>query len=284
VAAALGCATLLGAGSAGAADDPASAPAPCNGVLVSDAAGDQLLFPTIAGGLTATASKGPDNTDIRKVFFNRVDGVLTANIQMTKLDKTYPSAAAPNNGVTWAVWFDVGDSTHYVKAVSDGMAITYKYGGYSVQDTAVLAEAGDTTGGFFEGDNGIVSIVVPAALVPAGAKLDAVSGRISFKKKDADNSYSADRAPDAAADDPSYTPVDCPKVEATATPTPEATAVAPVQQPAVSQTPAAQQPAPAAPAATKATSKKKACKKKAKKIKNKHKRAKALKRCKKLRK
>ena len=151
--------------------------------------------------------------------------MLTANIEITNLTKDYPAESRPNNAVTWAVWFTHGPDAliHYVKAVSNGTAITYKYGGYTVEDTAVLGEMGDTTGSFFEGPDGIVSIVVPAALVAPGESLTKVSARISFKKTDADNSYTADRAPDAAADDPGYTQVDCPAVEETPTPTPTAT-------------------------------------------------------------
>ena len=258
---------VVGATAAGA--DPVADTAPCNGVTVTDPAGDQLLFPTVVGGLTATATKGPDNTDIRRVWFNERNGVVTANMEITNLSKEYPAESRPNNGVQWAIWFDQGDITHYVKAVSNGTAISYKYGGYTIEDTAVLGEMGDTKGQFLEGPAGRVSIEIPAALgVKAGTALTGVSGRVAFKQKDSENSYSADRAPDAAGDDKSVTIASCP-AEATPTPTgsaEETPTPGTPEQPAQPGQPA-QQSAPAAtptptPAAKKPAPKKaKKCKK-----------------------
>ena len=138
------------------AQDAKPAPTSCAGVTITDPAGDQRLT-TGGGGL----GPGPANLDLQRVFFRFVPeggkNVLTANIEITKLDKTLPTGSS---SIAWHANWTLADVNYYVSArVTSGGATAYDYGTRSGAQTTSL---GETTGKIIEGDLGIVQIVVPA--------------------------------------------------------------------------------------------------------------------------
>jgi hypothetical protein len=140
---------------AGAEDKPA----PCAGYLLTDPAGDQAFDPT---GLGLSSSPAQDNTDITGLFFNFSGGKLTANIEISKLDMTLPSPSDAQGGIWYYVIYNYQDQVHFVRAANtDGSTLSYATGTIDT-DTGVYKTDGDTTGAFFPGDKGVVSIVVPA--------------------------------------------------------------------------------------------------------------------------
>ena len=268
-----------------AADDTT----PCAGITATDAKGDQAMYPAPFWPVTAPKSAGPENADVKRLWFNTRDGVTTAHIEIANLTKDVPAEAAPNGALTWSVWFKFDGLTYYVKAVSDGSAVKYKWGGYqyvvSGAGSFVLGENGDIKGSFQEGPNGVISLELPADLAAKpGSKLEGVSARVAFKKADGDVAYNLDRAPDAAADDKTATLAECPAADPAPVPSPVVDPPPAPPAPSPEAPAAAPAPAPAAPAApaSKPTPKKKkaTCASKVRKLKGKR-RAKAMKVCKK---
>jgi hypothetical protein len=143
------------AGSAGAQSTATPKP-DCSGNLISDPAGDQEGpegIPVIAAG---------PNLDITNVFF-RYDAdpdaksPLTANVQVTNLDKTVPTGAST---LSWTVEWTVGSIVYYVKASVDGSGAESYTGGVD-DPTNGLTEDLTTSGKFFPGSNGVIQIFVP---------------------------------------------------------------------------------------------------------------------------
>jgi hypothetical protein len=202
-------------------------PAPsCAGVAATDPNGDSVSDPI---GLGA-GSKGPDNLEITRIWFDRTGGKTTANIEVKKLSKAIISSG-PNkpSSISWYfVW--TTDADHFVSASSDGNAVTYGYGDLAANN---YSTTGDTTGQFFEGDQGVISIVIPADIGGAtGSKLDAPYATATEDINVVAGSLLStdDRAPDTDGGK-AWTVVDCPGggttgpsgptgPEATATPTP----------------------------------------------------------------
>src|SRR5688500_8825838 len=91
--AALGAAALVATGSANAADDVK--PTPCNGIFVTDKAGDQTTDPVPALGIPAATTTGEESLDVREVFFTSktsADGKpqMTAHMVISNLSKEMP--------------------------------------------------------------------------------------------------------------------------------------------------------------------------------------------------
>lgn len=278
------------------ADDPAGAP--CADVLITDVAGDQQIGPLIGGPPGGpTNTKAPDNMDIRQVFFNTktVDGktVTTANIVVTKLDKSVP-AELPTKRFSWFVDFDVTDGYTLVRAENDNGTITY----WAATVTTVATPNGPVSqisgqealkGTFVEGVDGVISIELPEKLAKVGGKLENVFATVSMRSDDENYvGYINDSAPDNGATGAKMqTNVECPaplKTEPTVDPgTTQAPAAQPPAQPGQqTQSSGGQQPQTQRPATRPASKKKQsvgACKRKAKKIRNAKKRKAAIKRC-----
>jgi hypothetical protein len=204
----LAAAALAAAGGpAGAAD-----PVPCAGMHLTDPAGDQT-YDTLgtADPVGAGADKGPDNLDITGVFFNLVDGKLTANIKITNLTLDIPSGGASQGGNWYYVHFKHGGKTQYVRAANTNGTvggITYAYG--NVDGNGIYTTEGQTTGTFGQGAGGVISIVVPPdiggkageTLAGVAAFADTIQGQDDFVGF---NNH-ADSAPDDGnASDPNGT-------------------------------------------------------------------------------
>jgi hypothetical protein len=211
-----------------AAGDPA--PTPCNGMFVKDPAGDQIIGPVTGGfplGGTPATSKGPDNLDIKGLFFNTVNGVTTANIQITNLDQSVPMEFLQGKFSYIVDFDDVGDIA-WVRAEVSADAVTYHM--VKRQTVGVVgANIGneDITGKFFPGPDGIVQIDLPPATFKPGLKLANVYAYTSQRTNDNFQvGYINDSAPDTGATAAkNYTITECPAPGAAgalpvATPTP----------------------------------------------------------------
>jgi hypothetical protein len=235
---------------AGVAAAPAHAvdavtPAPCAGVLLEDAAGDQSMSPDGFFGTGAGATKAPDNADITNAFFNYRAGkdgkkVLTANIQVTKLDKSIPSPQYSTGGLAWYAYYTFKGESRFVRAHNQtGDEVTYGYGVID-NDTGVFTTEGETQGAFFEGANGVVQIDMPAeAGGKLGDELGAVVARVDGFSGGPDDVSGINNAFDSAPDDagitppegPPYTVTECPAGAAAAAPNPQPASPAPFSSP-----------------------------------------------------
>ena len=157
---------------AAAIDDTKPAEA-CYGKLFSDKAGDNVRgHPAFAG------QDGSENLDLIDGFMKydaaKGDEASTVNIRVKNLTKDIPNGS---NALQWQMDY-VGKSgaLGWVRAQTDFSGlVTYDYGGQ--QDggaTTFNVRQGGTTGAFFEGADGIVQIVIPAALEPKGQVLKAM--------------------------------------------------------------------------------------------------------------
>jgi hypothetical protein len=169
-----GVAAVVAAVPAAAVDD--AKPAPCTAYLVTDKAGDSVVTPF--GVLPEHA--GPANSDITGLFLNYRAGkdgkkVLTANIEIAKLDMTIPSPQDSTGGLAYYAIYTSEGKVRFVRAHNQtGTAVTYGFGTID-PDTGTYTTDGTTQGAFFEGDKGIVQIDVPEA---AGGKLGAKLGGV----------------------------------------------------------------------------------------------------------
>jgi hypothetical protein len=289
-----GLAVMVASGTQPAGAEDAK-PTPCNGMLLKDKAGDQTIAPVGGGSASLPhGSKGPDNLDVRGLFFNYAPGadgkpVLTANIVIENLTATVP-AEARSGQVRYLVDFGTMGDVAYLTAVLKSSGWSFVYGeSVDIPDpggSAQLQEAA-TKGRVFEGPQGVIQIEMPpSAKVEPGTNMTGVITRVSAGNEE--TLFVSDQAPDGgtAAAVP-YTVTPCPAAEppaadpqAPATPAPPATTTTlPATTPAHQNKPAEQ--SKSAPAKKKA-SKKAACQKKAKKVKNAKKRKAALKKCSKI--
>jgi hypothetical protein len=133
-------------------------PAPsCAGVAATDSDKDAVSRPP--GPEVAAFGPASDNLEITRLWFDRTGGKTTANIEVKKLSKANTTNAT---NLTWyVVWTGSDDSATagqpFVSATSDGNAVSFSYGtllsGYTTE--------GDTSGKFFDGDKGVIQIVIP---------------------------------------------------------------------------------------------------------------------------
>jgi hypothetical protein len=146
---------------------------------------------------------------------------LTANIEVTDLDGSVPSALESQGGLYYYVLYTLGGMQRFVKAVNRGDGdVTYWYGFLdpdSVPGSIVYNTEGETRGAFFEGPNGIVQVEIPDV---AGGKpgvsfsgvlahVDTITGLDDYHGLNAH----ADVAPDGGTGR-SYTVERCEAVEA----------------------------------------------------------------------
>jgi hypothetical protein len=155
-------AAVVGTTTAGAAPGPVPG---CAGITVKDPAGDQ----------TANQQEAPPNTDIKELFFRNDGGVTTANIRLAEVSKTVPT---PYSAVIIYVLWNYADPAD--PAVTDGYASArinsdgtteYAYG--TLATGSGFKALGESTGALAEGTDGVISIVIPPAAVPADKKLPA---------------------------------------------------------------------------------------------------------------
>jgi hypothetical protein len=132
----------------------AAAPAPCNGVAqISDNSGD---------GHHA-------NTDVLSGWFSEQAGRLQAVIKVQLGD--WRPMHVDSTTASWALLFDVGGQTHYVRVVASKVpTISYDYGTWTLAGGFV--SAGATTGEVTTGQGATATVDVPAATgAVAGAVL-----------------------------------------------------------------------------------------------------------------
>ena len=129
------------------------APPPCDGVAqISDATGD-----------------GHHNTtDVLSAWFSEAAGRLQAviKVQFGNWAPDHPPGSAE-----WALLFNLGDQTRYVRAVAPAPgAVTFDYGTWTASGS--FASAGPTTGAVLGGPGGTATIDVPSQIgAVAGAVL-----------------------------------------------------------------------------------------------------------------
>ena len=233
------------------AQDPV--PQPCGSdVFQTDPKGDQVIGPVL-GGPPLIADPGPDNMDIRRVFFTTRDGKTSANIQITKLDKTVPETISTPQ-FSWYIYFDPTEEGYEgIRAETDGTAVKFTAVKRAVVGVLITRSEEAITGKLFEGPDGVVQIDLPAALAKPGRTLEGVYAAVTTRS--ASNNYSGyinDEAPDGADLDGStkklVVPAECTgggdqtttTTETTETGPPTGAPPAPAQQPQQLQ----QQPQP----------------------------------------
>ena len=157
---------------ASAIDDTKPAEA-CYGKLFTDKAGDAArAHPGFAG------EPGQDNLDLIDGFMKydaaKAEEASTVNIRVKNLDKTVPEGST---AIQWAMDY-VGKSgaLQWVRANTDfSGVVSYDYGGQEDSGVnTVNVRQGGTNGNFFEGPEGLVQIVIPAAMEPKGQVLKAM--------------------------------------------------------------------------------------------------------------
>ena len=180
---------------AGAVDDT-KPEVTCAGAFATDAPGD---------------TTGPANTEVKQGFFKYgADGEVTANIQVANLDK---SVADNSSGTNWYVVWEAADGAiQYVSAALDSAgAVTYDFGTLA---NNVFSPEGTTSGAFFEGPDGVIQIVIPAAFGGTdGTELKSpyVEVFVSTSLVVVSSLATADRAPDGDGQGgASYTVAPCP--------------------------------------------------------------------------
>jgi hypothetical protein len=164
-------ALVVTSGPTSAADD--AKPTPCGTELAfKDPANDQGAdqIPVVA----TTPSTEILNGFLRYVPSKGAEA-LTFNTVVKSLKAEVPSGAT---SLSWNSYYRTPDDTlHFVRAITDFTGGTvFEYGTFTPNPTGqvltgVSLYEGATTGKLYEGDNGVVSIVIPADLAPAGTKL-----------------------------------------------------------------------------------------------------------------
>jgi hypothetical protein len=158
---------LAAASTAGAVDETKPSES-CYGKYFTDKAGDNKRgHPGFAG------EDGTENLDLIDGFFkyNAADKETTVNIHVKNLTKDVPEGST---SVQWQTeWTGSSGALTWVRAVTDFSGlVTYDYGGQEpTPATTFNVRQGATEGAFFEGPDGIVQIVIPAELEPAGTTL-----------------------------------------------------------------------------------------------------------------
>lgn len=253
---ALAALTLLAVPIAGAGAQDAK-PTPCTGILLKDGAGDQDVAPVGGGGAgTPIASPGPDNIDIRGLFFNFAPGadgkpVLTANIQINNLTKDVP-AEAREGEVRYLVDFGTQGDVASVTAILDSDG--FRFVAAKVTDLpdplgGVQIVEEEIKGAAFEGKDGVLQLEIPeSAAIKDGTEMTGVITRVSL----GDNSviFVSDQAPDGGtADAVDFVVKSCPPPAAsgatpTSDPAPAPAPAPPADQSGPPKQPQAGQPGP----------------------------------------
>jgi len=142
----------------------------CFGHLFMDKVGD-----AVSAGPAGDPAAKPANLDLVDGFLKydeaQGDDAATVNIRVADLSTAIPQGAT---AIIWqANYLGSAGVAAWVRAITDFSGlITYDYGG--VEETPAIpfnVRQGGTTGAFFEGENGIVQIVVPPTVEPKGTTL-----------------------------------------------------------------------------------------------------------------
>jgi hypothetical protein len=164
--------TVAVTGAAPATAQNAAAPTPgCDGLLFEDPAGDQRVNAIPLGGSPPTPAPAKDNVDIRAGWINHTTDAagkvtVTANIQVTNLTKeTEEGAFALIYNFQWT---DDEGANKYAQAQVEESGTAFSYG---TSGTEGYTTDGSTTGKLHEGANGVISIVLPKGVAPAGKTL-----------------------------------------------------------------------------------------------------------------
>jgi hypothetical protein len=192
------------------AQQPAK-PAPCNGMFVSDPAGDQKYY--VLGNQTPAA--GPENGDQLGLFMNRTGSKTQAAMVIANLSKKIPEGS---DSIVYRIFYDLGDVTHYLEASIFVIApeeVRFSYG----RLTTTLTEDGETPGKFVEGEQGVIQWDVPAAAGgKSGDKWDNVYSFASFGRGAIVTP--SDYAPDSGStgEGPTWSGAQCPSAGSPAGP------------------------------------------------------------------
>ena len=184
----------------------AAGPAPCQGILFTDATGDTKDG---SGTTPVDGQKAQPNEDIEAAYVTVVGGVTTINIQIVNLDKkTGTGYFAGDGGTNYYAYFTYGGNSNYVKATNNAGTIAY---GYGVTQQGSYLDSGSTKGAFAEGPHGVVSIEVPASvggkpgetlkgLYVSSETIEGQSDFVGFNHvMDSAGSEAADKSPDISA-------------------------------------------------------------------------------------
>ena len=184
------------------AQDPV--PEPCGtDVFHVDKKGDQVIGPILGGPPGSPAEEtGPDNQDIRRVWFATRGGKTTANIQVTKLDKTVPQTVNTPQ-FSWFVQFpELPEGYESVRAETDGTDVTFLAVKVTLVGPLITRSEEAITGKLFEGPDGVVQIDLPAALAKPGKTYNGVYAMVSTRSSSNNYvGYINDEAPDDSAPD-----------------------------------------------------------------------------------
>jgi hypothetical protein len=225
---------------AGAED---AAPAPCDGLLMTDPKDDAAFYqqPLLAGTPDATAWPSGDVTGFWMDYRTGADGkkYLRTNIQIQNLTKEVPGAEYAT-AMGWHASFDTPEDFYFTRVHSDGKAYKFQFGSFNRPlNGAAPVDPGqpvwvDVPGVAIEGPGGIVSVEVPTDKLKGFTDTVKFTGIDVRTYADWPNSTSNSRidiAPDTGAKE--WTTKEC---TLDAAPTPEASA-----------TPVAEAPAPGQP-------------------------------------
>lgn len=161
---------LAAASTAGAVDET-KPEVSCYGNAFTDKAGDNVrAHPAFAG------EPGTDNLDLLSGFFkyDTAKKEQTVNIRVKDLTKQVPQGSTSTQ---WqAEWVGSKGVLTWVRAVTDFSGlVTFDWGGQQpTPATTFNVRQGATTGKLFEGKDGIVQIVIPADVEPAGTTLKSI--------------------------------------------------------------------------------------------------------------
>jgi hypothetical protein len=163
LAAALAAVTVV-VGPAAAIDDK-KPEVSCYGNFFTDKAGDAKSN----GPASAQANGNQDtpNLDLLSAFWkydkDKGEEATTINIVVKNLNTDIPPGAT---SIAWMMRYGGSDGTeHWVRAATDfSGVVTYTYGNLTdAGATSFSTRQGDTPGAFFEGENGVVQLVIPTA-------------------------------------------------------------------------------------------------------------------------
>lgn len=172
---------------------PASAvakPVPCGPMAVTDPAGDQQLHVPQVGVPTMQDAAAP--TDFTGLFLRDDSGKVSANLVISELTKTVPD---PATAVRWTFYYTVGEQAYYARVILNGDGtVEYLYG---TDDGATLSELGTMKGAFDEGEDGVISFVLPAAAGGKPGTTFTVANAIAAYQFETGLGSSADFMPDS---------------------------------------------------------------------------------------
>ena len=113
------------------------------------------------------------NLDITGFWFKTEGGKTTANVQIANLTQELPDEST---GMNWYVLWTFDDAQRFVQAQVEAPNLTGPTFGYGTVDGNIRSQAGDSPGVFVEGEEGVISIEIPADIGGVnGTELKAVT-------------------------------------------------------------------------------------------------------------